>query len=181
VRTAGNTFSPEVSLSGSLTTLGINYSTAAGGVPTPFTINSGGLLFVTDVVESVAVTETITIAGSGAGGTLELGTPVLPDDNVTFDFANTGPTVANTGVIQFDNEASGFTTTQTITNVAAGNEFVFPGLDFTGATVSLDTTTNVLTVTGASSTVTMNKVFLQPGAANIFTAIEPSYATRAAP
>jgi hypothetical protein len=167
--TAGNTFSPAVSLSGSLTTLGINYSTAAGGVPTPFTINSGGLLFVTDVVESVAVTETITIAGSDAGGTLELGTPALPDDNVTFDFANTGPTDVNKGVIQFDNESIGATTTQTITDVAEGNEFVFPGLDLSGDTVLLDTTANVLTVTGTSGTVlTMDNVFLQSGATNAF-------------
>jgi hypothetical protein len=129
-------------------------------------------LFVTDVVESVAVTETITIAGSDAGGTLELGTPALPDDNVTFDFANTGPTNVNKGVIQFDNESIGSTTTQTITDVAEGNDFVFPGLDFTGDTVSLDTTANVLTVTGTSGTVlTMDNVFLQSGATNAFTIV----------
>ena len=56
--------------------------------------------------------------------------------------------------------------TQTITDVAWGDEFVVPGANFTGDTVSLDTTTNVLTVDqGTTPCVsTMDDVTLAPGA-----------------
>ena len=85
--------------------------------------------------------ETITIAGTDAGGHVELGdfTVGAALYNVNFAFANAGPTSLNTGVIQFDaGFASGITTaTQVITDVAWGDEFVIKEANFTGDTVTL--------------------------------------------
>ena len=59
---------------------------------------------------------------------------------MTLDFANASLTAPNTGVIQFDNVTlgAGAIATQTITDVAWGDEFVITGANFTGDTVTLD-------------------------------------------
>ena len=92
---------------------------------------------------------------------------------MTFAFDNTSPTALNTGVIQIDNAASpGIVTSQTISDVGWGDKFVITGADFTGDTVALDTTTDVLTVTNPGSTTvfTMDNLSLETGAPNSFVA-----------
>ena len=130
---------------------------------------------VTTSLEADGVTETITIAGTGAGGHLVLGNPALvgaAGSNVTFDFANTSPTALNTGVIQIDGTGldPGAPTTQTITNVANGDKFVIPDETFAaGDTVTLNTTDHVLTVrSGLTLVFQMNNIILQSGAADSF-------------
>ena len=105
---------PTFSISGSLTTEDISY---LGLSPTSMTIEPGSLLDITTTLEATGVTETITVAGTGVGGRLVLGNPLnvgAGGSNVTFDFANTGPTALNTGVIEIDNTSllSGDPTTQ---------------------------------------------------------------------
>jgi Hint domain-containing protein len=141
------------------------------------TVEAGGSLFVPVFLFSVDVSQTLTISGTGLGGRLELGTPNVGgiadgfSSQMTLDFANASLTAPNTGVIQIDG-ASLFVdpiATQTITDVAWGDEFVIKGLDFTGDTVTLDTATNDLTVKNGTATVfTMDDVHLQSGAANNF-------------
>jgi Hint domain len=164
---------PTFSISGSLTTQDIFY---LGLSPTSMTVEAGGLLDVTNTLEAIGVTETITIAGAGAGGHLVLGDPLLigaAGSNVTFDFANTSPTTLNAGVIQIDNTnrlPGGDPTTQTITDVANGDRFILPDENFlAGDTVTLNTTTHVLTVKqGLIPVFTMDNIFLQTGATNAF-------------
>ena len=94
--------------------------------------------------------------------------------NLTFAFANTSPTALNAGVIQIDDTGGllGAPTTQTITDVANGNEFVIPDVSFAaGDTVTLDTGTHVLTVDqGGTPVFTMDNIFLEAGATNGFVA-----------
>ncbi len=165
---------PSFSISGLLTTDAIFYLTGTGGPATNFGILSGGLLNVQSILLSLSVHETITIAGTDAGGRLVVGDPLLvgpAGSNVTFDFLN-GP-LRNSGVIQFDNASllPGDTTTQTITDVDWGDEFVITGANFTGDLVNYNDTDHVLTVTKSGSTVfTMENIFLQPGATGGFSA-----------
>ena len=165
---------PIFSISGSLTTQDIFYLSLT---PTSMTVEAGGLLDVTTTLEAVGVTQTITIAGAGAGAHLVLGDAILvgaASSNVTFDFANTSPTALNAGVIQIDNtdRLVGDPTTQTITDVANGDKFVIPDETFAaGDTVTLDTNTDVLTVrSGLLPVFAMDNIFLQTGAANSFVA-----------
>ena len=159
------------SIDGSLTTGALFYETG-GDIST--TVAAKGLLHVTRTLELLVDSETITIAGTEAGGRLELGNFTVGAAlyKVNFAFDNTGPTSLNTGVIQFDlGFASGITiATQVITDVAWGDEFVIKGANFTGDTVTLDANTNDLTVRNASgSTVfTMTDVHLQTDATNAF-------------
>ncbi len=166
---------PTFSISGSLTAGDIFY---LGSSPTSMTVEPGGLLDVTSSLEAAGVTETITISGAGAGGHLVLGNPFLvgaAGSNVTFDFANTSPTALNTGVIQIDGTGldPGAPTTQTITDVANGDKFVIPDETFAaGDTVTLNTTTDVLTVrSGITPVLTMDNIFLQTGATNAFSIV----------
>ena len=128
--------------------------TDPGGPATSVTVEAGGSLFVPFLLFSVDVPQTLTIAGTGAGGHLELGTPDVGgivasvSSLMTLDFANGSLTAPNTGVIQIDG-ARFFTdpiATQTITDVAWGDEFVIKGLDFTGDTVTLAGTALTVTV-----------------------------------
>jgi hypothetical protein len=166
------------SISGTLTA-SILYNTVASGPATNLTIEAGGSLIVPVLLFSFNVVETVTISATGSGGYLELGGLTVggfsggKSPNVVLDFANAGPTMVNTGVIQIDNVdlSSPPTATQVITDVARGDEIVIKGADFTGDTVSLNTTTSDLTVMNGTTTVfTMNNVSLQPGAANSFVA-----------
>ena len=163
---------PTFSISGSLTTEDISY---LGLSPTSMTVEPGGLLDITTTLEATGVTETITVGGDGAGGRLVLGNPLsvgAGGSNVTFHFANVSPTALNAGVIEIDNTSllSSDPTTQTITDVANGDEFVLPDENFAARdTATLNPTTDVLTVKQGLVTVfTMNNVSLQTGAANSF-------------
>ena len=165
---------PTFSISGSLTTDDLIYASLS---PTSMTVEASGLLDVTSALEAIGVPETITIAGTGAGGHLVLGNPALvgaAGSNVTFDFANTSPTALNTGVIQIDGTSRdpGAPTTQTITDVANGDKFILPDETFTDTdTVTLNTTTHVLTVrSGLLPVFRMENIFLEAGAANSFVA-----------
>jgi hypothetical protein len=165
-----------LSISGKLTA-NILYSTDSGGPATSLTIEAGGSLIAPQLLFSSNVLETVTIAGTGAGGYLELGGLTVggfsggKDPHMILDFANAGTTTLNTGVIQIDNVnlSTPPTATQRITDVAYGDEIVINGADFTGDTVSLNTATNDLTVMNGITTVfTMNNFSLQSGAANDF-------------
>ena len=167
---------PAFDISGSLTA-DVIYFTSAGDPATSMTIEPGGSLFAPLLLFSVDVPQTLTISGAGAGGHLQLGDLAVGglvsgfSSLMTLDFANASLTAPNAGVIQFDNVTLGSTAiaTQTITDVAWGDEFVITGANFTGDTVSLDTTTNDLTVKNGGTTVfTMNDVHLQSGATNAF-------------
>jgi Hint domain len=165
---------PTFSISGALTAGDIFY---LGLSPTTMTVDPGGLLDITSSLEAIGVTETITIAGTGAGGHLVLGnafTVGVAGSNVTFDFANTSPTALNTGAIQIDGTGRdpGAPTSQTITDVANGDKFVLPDETFAaGDTVTLNTTTHELTVrSGLLPVFTMENIFLEAGAANSFVA-----------
>ena len=152
------------SISGSLTA-DFLYGTAASGPPTSMIVEPGGSLFAPTLLFSIDAFETVTISGAGAGGRLELGDLTVgglvsgKSSMMILDFANASLTAPNTGVIQFDSvtPGAGAIATQTITDVAWGDEFVVPGANFTGDTVTL--TGNVLTVENAGSPVfTMDDV-----------------------
>ena len=152
------------SISGSLTA-DFLYHTAASGPATSMIVEPGGSLFAPTLLFSIDVFETVTISGTGAGGRLELGDLTVgglvsgKSSLMILDFANASLTAPNTGVIQFDNvtPGAGAIATQTITDVAWGDEFVVTGADFTGDTATL--TGNVLTVENAGSPVfTMDDV-----------------------
>ncbi len=171
---------PALSISGTLTA-NIIYYTNPGDPATSVTIEAGGSLDTPLLFYSLDVPQTVTISAAAgtAGGHLELGGPDVgglvsgTNSLVTFDFANTGPTSLNTGVIQIDNASSpDIVTTQTMADVAWGDEFVITGANFTGDTVALSQTTDVLTVTDPSDAIvfTMDNVFLQAGATNKFVA-----------
>jgi hypothetical protein len=156
------------SISGSLTA-DFFYVTAASGPPTSMIVEPGGSLFAPTLLFSNDAFETVTISGTGAGGRLELGDLTVgglvsgKSSMMILDFANASLTAPNTGVIQFDNvtPGAGAVATQTITDVAWGDEFIVPGADFTGDTATL--TGNVLTVENAGSPVfTMDDVTAFP-------------------
>jgi hypothetical protein len=164
-----------ISISGSLTTDDIVYFSPFDGTATTMTVNADGSLDITTLLDANSP-ETITIAGTEDGGRLVLGNPTVggSGDNITFAFANTSPTALNTGVIQIDDTGVllGGPTTQTITDVANGNEFVIPDASFAvGDTVTLDENSHVLTVDQGSTPVfTMDNIFLEAGATNSFVA-----------
>ena len=166
----GDFTSPTLAIDGKLTVGTLDYaiSTAAS----PVDVNAGGTFIVTTgISDFFTPAETITVSGIGKGGHLTLGAPTIgASPALTFTFSNTGPTALNTGVIEIDGTKTKTTTTQTITNVARGDEFVLPGQSFAGGdTVTLNTATNVLTVhQGATTVFTMDNVHLQTGAKDAF-------------
>ena len=177
---AGLTGAPAISISGTLTA-DVAYFTGSGGPATSMTIEAGGSFDVPSLLFSLNIPETVTISGTAgtAGGHLELGGPTVGGPTsgkgsvVDLDFANTGLTALNTGVIQIDGaNVPGTVATQAITDVAWGDEFIITGANFTGDTVALNQTTDVLTVTDPSNAVvlTMDNVSLQAGATNKFVA-----------
>ena len=161
---ASLTSAPTFVIDGSLATNTLNYGTAQA-IST--TVAAGGLLNISTTLKSSGAAETITISGIGAGGHVELTDIIVAtgSSNVSFDFANAGPTTLNTGVIQFDKSfGPGNTASTVITNVARGDEFVVGDLDFTGDTVAYDPVAQDLTVKSGSKTVfTMSDVSLQSG------------------
>jgi hypothetical protein len=172
----GTSHLPTFAISGSLTAGTFTYD---GNRTTSVTINTGGTLDVTSALTAVAGNpQTILISGKGTGGVgsgghMNLGSLTVGAANVTYDFQNTAATGAtNTGVIDFlSGFTTGATTTQTVKDVANGDQIIVTGASFTGDTVSLNTTSHVLTVTGTKGTVfTMDNVTLESGAANKFAA-----------
>jgi len=141
------------------------------------TINDCGILDITTAITTTAnLAETITVQATGTGapgtgGHLELGSLLVANANVAETFVNNGATSRNTGEIEFK---SGFiigsSITQTITNVAWGDEFVIDGANFTRDKATLDASKHVLTVVDSHNKLvfTMNGVTLQDGAANSF-------------
>jgi Hint domain len=175
VNNTGHT-NPGLSITGDLLTGTLNYAATSGG-STTITVNAGGVFDIRNsITETGTQAETITIKADnggavGTGGHLELGSVLVDNSHVTDTFTNKGTTSLNTGEIEFQSGfVSGSTTTQQhISNLAWGDRLVFDGANFTGDTVSLNTTSHILTVSnGATNVLTMDNVSLQTGAANSF-------------
>jgi hypothetical protein len=164
----GDLTSPTLSIDGTLTVGTIVY--ALDTAASPININAGGTLDVTTAIDDfLTPAETITVSGLTTGGHMTLGGPTIGEiPALTFTFNNTGPTALNTGVIEIDGVPTKATTTQNITNVARGDEFVLPGLTLTGDTATLTGTTLKVTTKGGATVLTMDNVSLQSGAANAF-------------
>jgi hypothetical protein len=137
---------------------------------------SGGQLDIsTDL--TAAHRETLTIAGTGLGGHVELGSPTISgasidDRQITYDFSN-NMAVTNAGEIEFNGPSfdAGAVFPQVITNVAPGDKFVFDHADFTNDTVLLSPD-GTLTVTDTDNNVvlTMKNVSMANGAPPTFEA-----------
>ena len=137
---------------------------------------------------SLKIFQTVTISGQAGrqAAHLELGDVTVggflsgKNPLMTLDFANTGHWLS-TPVLS---RSMGLfrqapLRTQTITDVAWGDAFVFTGADFTGDTVTFDPATNDLTVKNGGTTVfTMDDVSLQSGFAGGF---ESSMGTQSRP
>ncbi len=152
---------PSLSISGKLTLTGLAYTTTASGGSSPITINAGGLLDVTSSIQNASgVAETITIAGTGTGGELELGSTFVDNAHTAYQFSNNA-SGQNAGEIKFDGFSS--TAAQHISGVAWGDRLVFtPAQKFTGDTFSYSGTT--LTVKSGTTTVlTMSNVSAAAG------------------
>ncbi len=162
---------PALAVAGTLKMDNLNYTTVSGKGSTTFTINAGGLLDIrSNILDANGIAETITVAGTGTGGHLELGKLSTVNANVTDTFSNNGAKLLNTGIIEW---LSGFstgttTTSQAITNVAWGDEFIIDGANFTGDTATLSG--GVLTVKngGGTAVFTMNNVARQLGSLATF-------------
>ena len=172
----GRHASPAITISGSLLTDELAYG---GHHATSITINPGGLLDIrNEISNSGATRQTITIDASnsgavGSGGLLEFGSTTVDDPRATYRFHNLSTASLNTGEIDFlSGFAPGITTTQHISNVAQGDEFVFAHADFTGDTVTISDNGD-LTVTDANgvTVLTMKNVSMAPGAAHAFQAM----------
>jgi Hint domain len=164
---------PTLNISGNLSTTTLHYDATSGG--DLITIAAGGVFDIRNsITETGTRTETITInahnaGGSGTGGHLELGGLTVDNANLTYSFSNNGATLDNTGEIEFQSGfIAGATTSQHITNLAWGDEFVFDGANFTGDTATV-TGGALIVKNGAGATVlTMKNVTMQGGAANSF-------------
>ena len=160
---------PALGITGTLKMDNLVYTTAVGRNPTAITINAGGLLDIrSSILDGNSIAETITVSGKSTGGHLELGSLSVVNAKVTDTFSNNSATTLNTGIIEYlSGFTSGSTTSQAITNVAWGDEFIIDGANFTGDTATL--TKGVLTVTNGATTVfTMSNVTLQSGSLATF-------------
>jgi Hint domain len=148
----------------------LDYTTASGGNATAITINAGGILDITSsITDTGGVSETITVSGKTTGGHLELGSLSVVNAKVTDTFSNNSATTLNTGIIEYlSGFTSGSSTSQAITNVAWGDEFIIDGANFTGDTATLSG--GVLTVKngGGTTVFTMNSVARQLGSSATF-------------
>ena len=141
-----------------MTTGGFDFATDAG-----MFISPDAKLDVTSFLTATNP-DTINIAGDGpgSGGTLELAKSTIgaAGSHMIFNFDNTGS--PGGGVIQFDTVA-GTTTTQTITGVELGNEFVIGGKNFTGDTVAYSGTTLTVKNSSDATVFTMDHVTAAAG------------------
>jgi glycosyltransferase involved in cell wall biosynthesis len=160
-------------ISGALLTNTVAYG--GGGNDAAIAVFSGGVL---DIRASIAASdnETLTIAGTGAGGHLEFGSAInsgtgINDARVTFSFSN-GLTGPNAGEIEFNGPifTKGSTTNQTIIGVAAGDRFVFDHADFTSDVVSFENGTLTVTDAANNTVLTMNNLSMAAGATPAFQA-----------
>jgi hypothetical protein len=148
-------------ISGSLLTNTVTY-TAKGADATINVLANGFLDIRTNI--TAADPETLTIAGAGVGGHLEFGSATtsgigINDTNVTLSF-NNAASGANAGEIEFNGPTFtlGSTTNQIITNVAAGDKFVFDGAKFKGDTFSYAGTTLTVANSGGATVLTMKNL-----------------------
>ena len=154
---------PSLSIAGSLTTGTLAYLTPTGGLTSAITVKAGGILDITSSISDTnSIAETITVAGTGAGGHVKLGGLAVSDTHVRLSFANNATTI-NAGEMEF---TSGYTagaiTSDPIVNAAWGDRFVFDGANFTGDMATLSGTT--LTVkSGATTVLTMNNMSAKAG------------------
>lgn len=152
---------PVLSISGFLTVGSLNYK--ASVEPTPINVLAGGTLDITKTITDVkGVPETITIAGTGAGGTIILGSPSVSDPDVAIDFANKA-SGTNKGVLVFSGGyTSGMTVSQDIKDFASGDEIKFANVSFTGDTATYSGMT--LTIKSGSATVlTLDNLYAPAG------------------
>ena len=151
-----------LAISGSLLTDAVVYAGTNGADAKINVLTNGFLNIRTDITAASA--ETLTIAGTGAGGHLEFGSATtrgisINDTNVTFSFKNAASGV-NAGEIEFNGPTFilGSTTNQTITNAAVGDKFVFDGAKFTGDTFSYSGTTLTVANSGGTKVLTMKNL-----------------------
>jgi Hint domain len=163
-----------LTIAGALYTDTVTYG--GDGNDAPITVSDGGLLDIRNGI-GASNQETITISGAGSGGQLEFGSAStsgirINDTGVSFSFSN-NPAGLNAGEIEFNGPSfvPGSTANQAITNVAAGDKFVFDGASFTNDAVSL-APDGVLTVTDAQgdTILTMNHVAMADGVLPAFQA-----------
>jgi hypothetical protein len=176
---SGSQKAPALSITGSVLTNTLAYSTPSGDGTTAITLNAGGILDIrTSITTASTVAETLTIAADnggaiGSGGHLELGSATtngntISNTGVSASFNNIDAKSLNTGVVEFlGGFTNGESTSLTIANVGNGDEFVFDGANFTGDTATL--TGSTLTVkSGATTVLTMNNVGLDSGSSATF-------------
>lgn len=162
------TVGPNIVIDGSLTTGKLTYTTATGKDASSITINAGGFFEVSTSLTTGTRAETITIqALTSTSATLELGSLTVGNaSTMSYSFSNAGLGDANKGILEYASGfTSGATTTQTVKNVAKGDEFVINGANFTGDTVTYSGTT-VQVKSGATVVFTMDNVSFQSGASN---------------
>jgi hypothetical protein len=99
-------------------TAGLIHFTTAGDPATSVTVEAGGSLYAPFLLFSVDVPQTLTISGAGVGDHLELG-------DLTVGGLVSG--FSSLLTLNFANASLGAIATQTITDVAWGDEFVVPG------------------------------------------------------
>jgi hypothetical protein len=146
----GDLTTPTLAINGTLTvnTLLYEFDVASATVD----INAGGTFKINDDIgDFLTPAETITVSGKGAaGGHLTLGNLTIGEGiPLTFTFDNNA-TGKNAGVIEFG--TTGPTASQTITNVAWGDEFIIDGANFKGDTVTYTKATTTLTVKNGGGT-----------------------------
>ena len=152
---------PSLAITGSLFTDTLAYGASVKAVP--IAINEGGLFDIrTAIANAGAVDETITVAGGGAGGHLELGSAgqgggIVYDPSVTLAFANS-VTGRNAGLIEYMSGFTvGMTVNQKVSGLAWGDAISFDGANFTGDTFAYAGAT--LTVkSGGTTVVTMTNL-----------------------
>jgi glycosyltransferase involved in cell wall biosynthesis len=170
----GSTSAPTgLDITGALLTSTVAYG--GGGADAAIGVSSFGLLDIRTGI-TASNNETLTVAGTGTGGHLEFGSATtsgisINDPNVTFSFSN-GPTGPNDGEIEFNGPifTNGSTTNQMITNVAAGDRFVFDGAVFTNDAASFGDGTLTITDAAKNTVLTMNNVSMAAGTTPAFQA-----------
>src|SRR5271166_3376721 len=71
---------PSLSITGSLTTGTLAYLTPTAGKTSAVTVNAGGIFDITNLISDTnSIAETITVAGTGAGGHVKLGGLAVSD------------------------------------------------------------------------------------------------------
>jgi hypothetical protein len=142
---------PTLSVAGSATVGTLSY--AAFGAAASVNVDAGGSLAITSkIANDTARPETLSVAGTGVGGTLVLGSTSVNNSTVVFNFVNndSGP---NSGHIVYGSGYTpGMTVAQTIRNFGVGDTLQFANATFSGGTATYDPGTTTLTVTKGTNT-----------------------------